>query len=244
MAKLDELNKRKEDTLGRLSAHKQEGNPATPLQKDNPLRLADRSKKEGHGVTRKKRLTPTKHKVPMEDITKVEGEKAVEVALEWAKDPTPYAMVGPDSKKGKSADCSGSIARIFEESGLDFVPVNSSGITTSEYYRKLGPDEKPRAGDIYRWPPYKKKNKKGKLVSHPGHVVMYAPNITVLGITDYKGRAADALGAHGADITGYGNVPFGGVSLKNTKTHLKATIYRRMKKVTQTPLQQLSEQHK
>jgi RHS repeat-associated protein len=147
------------------------------------------------------------------DISPEQGFWVVKDAESWRN--TPYKYVGAKSSR-HGADCSGSTARIFEDIGIEFVYFSTRDTNSSKfkkYYRRLAPNEAPRAGDVVIWP--------GQ------HMVIYAPNIYG---KDPWGHRADALGAFGAHIRMHGvrrNVGYGPASIAHTHKKHPYYFYRR-----------------
>jgi RHS repeat-associated protein len=148
------------------------------------------------------------------EISEKQGKQATATAANWAAAGVPY-KTGCNTKKG--ADCSGAMAGIFREIGLEFVDVSAGDITNSAYYKK---ETNCRAGDVVVW------------LSKPyNHVVLYDP---YAGGQDPWGKPADSWGANGANVTSRygpsGNVPFSKASIPSIDKSKKAphTCYRRL----------------
>jgi len=150
----------------------------------------------------------------MVDISEQQGLDAVKAAKAWVG--TKYKMIGGASKNQIYADCSGSMAGVFNDIGLPFKYFSTKQTGSEEfkkYYRQLTADDAPRAGDIVIWPDY--------------HEVMYDPNASA---KDPWGHPADAWGAFGAHVRMGGvekNVAFGPTAVKHTLKKHKHSYYRR-----------------
>jgi hypothetical protein len=87
------------------------------------------------------------------DISLADGRKITTEAATWKG--TAYAMIGGNSAKGVSGDCSGSTHKIYAAAGFNYEFRNTSSFpeyaTSSGLFRKLGADEQKQDGDILSW---------------------------------------------------------------------------------------------
>lgn len=90
------------------------------------------------------------------DIMAEEGKKIIAAALRWFG--TPYALIGPNSTKGKhgGADCSGSTWHIYEEAGFPYYPYQWTPtflayVKESGRFREVDPEKPMQDGDILYW---------------------------------------------------------------------------------------------
>ena len=122
------------------------------------------------------------------DISPTDGKKILDEAATWKG--TPYALMGENSKKGVSGDCSGSTSQIYKAAGFPYD--HQAAATFRDYssksmqFREIDiTKEQMQAGDVLSW---------------TDHLAIYGPNEAFAKEEATNDRISKKSGKHWTEI--------------------------------------------